>query len=562
MQIHTKLILTLLSCILAVVIIAQTIQYSIISLKLTHLAEENTTLLNENEESFAINIHDTIEKGISGSLKRGEMEKFDDLIKSLHNIDGLMEFSLFNDSGVATYSSHNEFLSRQIPAEINNALYQDKKTRILWEDESIDIYTPQLIDSDCIRCHMQFKEGDIYGITLFRFSTLKLTEAFEHSKQSIQDAKHSFLTASVITCVVLILFLSITIYMVIKRVVINPLDNIGHKIREITKGDLDLTIRLDKVKSDKIGELSVFVNMLLSKLHEMISTTSSNVDVLHTSSTELSEASESLLASAEQTSGKSLENVQGTRKMSGIMTAINQSMASASNRVGSVAGSATELATTISEIARNTEHANNISTEALDTSRKTTDQVTQLKIITDEISSFAETIEDISEQTNLLALNATIEASRAGEAGKGFAVVASEIKELATQTSAATQEIKNKISGIQDSTGQTVDDVDHLVGIIKHINEIITSIAAAMEEQLVATHEIAKYMQETSSIIDDVNHEIQDGSDTAQKLADNTHDVNIATQDMSQKSTLVNASGEKLLKLAEKQNKMISKFKI
>jgi methyl-accepting chemotaxis protein len=71
-----------------------------------------------------------------------------------------------------------------------------------------------------------------------------------------------------------------------------------------------------------------------------------------------------------------------------------------------------------------------------------------------EISKVTETITEISEQTNLLALNATIEAARAGEAGKGFAVVANEIKELAKQTSDATQEIKRKIESVQASTTQ------------------------------------------------------------------------------------------------------------
>lgn len=549
--------------VLTVIIAAQAIQYSIVSYKLTNLAEENEQLLRDNEESFAKNIHDTIENGISGSLKRGEMEKFDTLIKSLHHIEGLIEFSLFNDSGVASYSSNSMFLNLEIPPGINSKIAEDNtKTLTKWSDKSIDIYTPQRIDADCIRCHMQYKVGDTFGITLFRFSTQKLSQAKLQSAKAIHETKRSFLFTSVASFILLMIILSISVYVVVKWVIVTPLDKIGRSVNEITKGDFDLTIRLDESNTDKIGELSRFVNLLLSKLHEMISTTASNVDILHSSSTSLSEASVSMLASAEKTSNKSMENVEGMKRMSEIMMSIKQSMESTANHVNTVAGSSNELAKTISEIAKNTEQASLVSYDALETSQKTTVQVSRLKLITDEITTFAETIEDISDQTNLLALNATIEASRAGDAGKGFTVVANEIKALATQTAGATKEIKNKIAGIQSSTGQTADDVEHLVEIIKSINDIATAIASAIEEQLISTNEIAQSMNQASDIIDDVNSKVNEGTDTAKKLTDNTNDMSLATYAMIQKSTLVNNSGEKLLSLAEEQSEIISKFKI
>ena len=562
MKIHTKLILSLLTGILTVIIAAQAIQYSIISFQLSNLFEKNISLLKSNEEAFANNIHQTIERAISGSLKRGEMEKFSALIKSQKDIEGLIEFSLFNDKGVSTYSSHDQFLNRNISSEIKDQLVNTKKTMIKWQDKSIDIFTPQLISPDCIRCHMNARIGESIGTTLFRFSTLKLSQASTQAEQAIHGTKRSFLFAALVTFFVVTIILSISVFVVVKLFIMNPLDKIGSSVTEITKGDLDLTIRLEENKKDKIGELSIFVNLLLSKLHEMISTTASNVDILHSSSSDLSSVSESLLSSAELTSVKAVETVNGTAKMTGIMKSIQHSMEEASENINLVASSATEMSSTIAEIAKNTSQANSISNEALTTSKKTSEQVAQLKIITDEISTFAETIEEISEQTNLLALNATIEAARAGDAGKGFAVVASEIKELATQTANATQEIKNKIAGIQASTSQTVDDIAHFVSVVTDVNEIVTSIASAVEEQSAATNEIAENMNRASSSIGDVSNEIQTGTDTAVQISDNTTDVNIAAGEMTQKSTQVNNSADKLLKLAEKQTEMISKFKI
>ena len=562
MRIHIKLILALMVSILTVIIIALSILYAIVSFKLSHLAKENTLLLKENEKAFAQNIHHTIERGISGSLERGEMEKFTELIQGLQEIKGLMEFSLFNNEGVATYTSHEAFLSRKLPKNVTDRLLEEKRLSLSWEDESIDIYTPQEIDADCIRCHVEFREGDIFGITLFRFSTAKLKTANIQFETAIQETQKSFLYTSVTACILLLVVFSITVYVVVNWVIVGPLDTMGTRVREITHGDFDLTIRLDEKRKDKIGEFSRFVNLLLTKLHEMISSTAANVEVLHASSSELTKASESLLACAQRTSEKSTENVQGTEEMSAIMAAIQTSMTSASRHVNSVTAAAAELVTTISQIAGNTERANLMSTDAMTTSQKTTDQVMRLKGITDEITSFAETIEDISHQTNLLALNATIEASHAGETGKGFAVVAGEIKALAAQTAGATHEIKNKIAGIQASTSQTVEDVEHLVIIIKGVNDIIISIAAAMDEQLAATHEIANSMSRTTVIINDVDNRVQDGNDTARLLIQNTNDVNQSADEMNQQCNQVNTSGERLLLIAKKQSDMISKFKI
>jgi methyl-accepting chemotaxis protein len=101
-------------------------------------------------------------------------------------------------------------------------------------------------------------------------------------------------------------------------------------------------------------------------------------------------------------------------------------------------------------------------------------------------------INHIAGQTNLLALNATIEAARAGEAGKGFAVVASEVKALASQTGRATEEIAAQVTAIQTTTQEAVRDIRTIATTIIELNQIGTSIAAAIEQQAAATQEIAR----------------------------------------------------------------------
>ncbi len=142
-------------------------------------------------------------------------------------------------------------------------------------------------------------------------------------------------------------------------------------------------------------------------------------------------------------------------------------------------------------------------------------------------------ITSIAQQTNLLALNATIEAARAGEAGKGFAVVAHEVKELAKQTSKATEEIRQKIAAIRENANGAVSAIEGIKGVIDGVSHISTVIATAVEEQSATTSEMARNVMEAAQGAATISHNIKGVAEAAQNTSTNVGEEQTATEHLS-----------------------------
>ncbi len=191
-----------------------------------------------------------------------------------------------------------------------------------------------------------------------------------------------------------------------------------------------------------------------------------------------------------------------------------------------------EFNTSIREISGNTSNAATVAGHAVEAANRTNATVLKLGESSAEIGNVIKVINSIAEQTNLLALNATIEAARAGEAGKGFAVVANEVKELAKQTSEATEDIIRKIAMIQDDTAEAVMAIEQVTEIIRQINETQNAIASAVEEQSAMTGEISRNITEVATGSGEIARNITKVADAAQSTSTGTEGTLNAAADI------------------------------
>ncbi len=246
------------------------------------------------------------------------------------------------------------------------------------------------------------------------------------------------------------------------------------------------------------------------------------VQTVASQATQMQSSAQSMSATAEET----------TKQASAVAAASEQSAAN----VQTVASATEELSSSIAEISRQVSHSSQIAATAVSEASKANDMVQGLLGASQKIGEVIALINDIADQTNLLALNATIEAARAGEAGKGFAVVAAEVKNLATQTSKATEEIGAQITGVQGATQDAVKAIASIGKTISEIDQIAATIAAAVEEQGAATQEIARNVEEAAKGTQEVSSNIGGVTEAANGTGAAANQVLTASRSLSAQS--------------------------
>ena len=349
----------------------------------------------------------------------------------------------------------------------------------------------------------------------------------------------------------------------ITRSIVIPMHATAKALGEAAKGDLAVELPEGLVdRKDEAGDLARATATLTKNLRAMIGEVGNGAQTLAMASGEMSTIAQGLSSGSKDVSNLAHTVAAAAEESSANTTSVAAAMEQTTTNLTSVASATEEMSATVGEIAQNAEKARAISGEATSQAEAISAMMKDLGRAAQDIGKVTETITSISAQTNLLALNATIEAARAGAAGKGFAVVANEIKELAQQTAAATEDIKSRISGIQASTGGAMGDIDKIALVIKVVGDIVSSIAAAIEEQSTVTKDVATNIAKATTGVKDANERVSQTAAVSQDIAKDIANVNSTVTNLVSGADQVHAGASELTGLAQQLKERVSQFKI
>ncbi len=338
-----------------------------------------------------------------------------------------------------------------------------------------------------------------------------------------------------------------------------PLKNLTNAMSGLAQGKLDTPIPATKFK-DEVDSMAkamlVFqANMQRAEMLEAEQTALKNKQAQR--SNELNQlvgifgsTIGAVFAQILQASKKMSGQSQNMRSSSGdaqsMATMVATEAEESSVNAQALSAAAEEMVASIREISRQVSKSSEVTRQAVEFARNSERDVKALQQISTEIGQVVQLITGIAEQTNMLALNATIEAARAGEAGKGFAVVASEVKNLAKQTASATDAVSKKIQSIQDASVQSAASIANIGKIVGSIDEYITVIAAAIEEQNATTEEISRNVTFVSG--------------SALRVAENVQKIQTQSSAISGNAQTVNASADHMAGEAETLSREVKTF--
>ena len=538
MKLHAKLILCLLSVLLVIVLISQVFQQSRSTAALRHIADESSAALETREWLNAENVSRAVQFSAVDSMERGEMGRFEKILVAQREVKGLLEFTLYDNTGVARYSSDKKLRGQKLPVELKQTLLT-KPDRIKRQtDIAFEIYQPQIARASCIECH-EWKEGQIGGVLVFRFSTETLESAKKEAADSMTELKQASFFWMVVTVVTITGVFIALAYFVVRRLITQPLARLTNGLEQIAEGNLSARVPIES--NDEIAHLSTAANAMAEALEVKAHL------ALQISEGDLT--SEVKLTSDKDKLGLALQKmVSNLRDVVGNVTTAAENVASGAEEITGTAqtlsSGASEQAASVQQVSsameqstasiqHNTDNArqtDGISLKAAQDAIKAGESVARtvqaMKAIAEKISI----IEEIARQTDLLALNAAIEAARAGEHGKGFAVVASEVRKLAERSQRAAGEINQLSSSsveIAEAAGQMLEK---LVPEIRKTADLVKEIATGSEEQSSGAIHINKAVQELDGIIQQTASASEELAASSEQLASQAEQLQTAIQ--------------------------------
>ncbi len=334
------------------------------------------------------------------------------------------------------------------------------------------------------------------------------------------------------------------------------------KLKQMAAGEGDLSKRIDVLSEDELGELAEGFNVFLDKLSSLIGSFKRSAGKVDHASRDMADMGKGLIGSSDSLETKVSQLKGNIQELNKKMDATSAASEQTSANLVSLDMAVKEFTQTITHISGNATKSNHIATEAVDVVNNASRKINELFTRTGEIATIVNVISDISDQTKLLALNASIEAARAGEAGRGFSVVAEEVKNLAGEVNEAAVNIRNILGNMKGSTNESMQELEKINKVINEVNDSVTDIAAAVQEQTATTMGISNNISEAADGLNDVNVAIADALEFSNKIHDDTEVVNKESHHVMDQGSSLHEHADALLQVSATLLNLIGRFRL
>ncbi len=346
----------------------------------------------------------------------------------------------------------------------------------------------------------------------------------------------------------------------VSRSILLPIRQTTSALKTIADGSGDLSCRLNDQRSDEFGEVGKHFNRFVSQIETIVQAIGQQAKRLEGSSGVLGKVSIENADESDQLKLRSSTVATAAKQLDDMMTHSAAYTDDLSSNAKQIASAVDELTLSITDVARGAERAASVANHTSQLATSADHTIATLDSAAAEIGRVIDVIQEIAEQTNLLALNATIEAARAGEAGRGFAVVATEVKELAKQTALATDDIRNRIGGIQSSSREVVGSIREITQAIQRVSEESRTIAGAVEEQSITARQLAGTVAQSSASSEQVARNTAESSSVARSMIDEFVSIDQGIGQISCSSTQAKERVLELLNITESLELLVRKY--
>lgn len=374
-------------------------------------------------------------------------------------------------------------------------------------------------------------------------SRAAMNEALADSKKNNQTSRVVMILVSLIAAVLLgglSLFLT--------GLIIKPVGQLNEILKDIARGDGDLTKRINIQSNDEVGEMANWFNVFVDKIHDIIAQVKANTVQVAGAANEIGSTASQMATGADEQTAQAGEVASSVEEMTSSIMHNSQS-ASETAKIAEDAGAKAEEGSNAMKDMR-------IGMEAIVKSSTNTFEIIQsFSNSVDQIGKIIEVIDQIAEQTNLLALNAAIEAARVGEQGRGFAVVADEVRKLAERTSNSTKEISESILAIQEDAKDASESVNEANKVVAKGEEATVKTGEAIDA-------IIKSVMETKDMIQQIAAASEEQSSGAEEISSSVESISKVTQETASGSERLAAAAEELNSQTEALREVVDQFKL